>query len=842
MSHSIILQTVSSVQIRRLILALSSTLLMGIGGQTFAQGSMLEEVIVTAQKREESIQDVGIAITAFSGAQLDAFGITESVAITAFTPGVHMAGNNGGATQTFTIRGATQNDFFDLAESPNAVYVDEAYMASSQSQLFAQFDMERVEILKGPQGTLFGRNATGGLVHYITKGPTKETEGYADVSYGNYDQVRFEGAVSGALTDTISARVSGFYRGHDTILENKFGSGNPEDAISPAFDPDFITIPFTAGPPNTTFADGSPDGATDLWNDDQFAVRGQLLFEPNDDVEFIVKANYAQQRLNSGPYQNVATVGELNAAGDLVNTLFSSANTNPNSCEALIVGTTGCVPGGIGLDIDVTNNTRPLPNGDLFGYVDPDGTELTTSTDHALDDYDAIDVIGFSGKLTWDLDFATLVAVSSYTSADKQQSLDVDSGPAPQLIVTNISKIDWFTQELRLEGETDKFRWIVGAYYMTIDGQFGQNLSDSIGGLNVFGGLFTPVAFGGSTQTFLDASVDASLKTDSYSIFGQLDYDLSDQLTLSVGVRGIQEEKEYVYTDNFFINTRDATVENLASGAIPLGSFLDDHSENTSDFLWSGKIGLQYAHTDDLMLYANINRGVKAGSCNAPLLTVLTRDQYCYDEEVLLSYEAGFKASLFGGKARLNATAFYYDYQDYQAFQFVGTSGAVFNVDAEYYGGEVEIFANPMDNLDIMLGLSLLDPKVKDVNVAPNVPRDVEPSFTPKTQFNALGRYTWPNSFAGGSVSVQVDGNYASSAFHNINNFGSHRMDSYWRGNARLKWMSADDKWEVTGFIDNFSDTRNQNIGFELSTVCGCDEQSFGTPRMYGARVRYNYF
>ena len=843
MSQPTLLQSISTLQIRRLMLVLSSTLLMGISEQSIAQSSMLEEVIVTAQKREESIQDVGIAITAFSGDQLDAFGITESIAITAFTPGVHMAGNNGGATQTFTIRGATQNDFFDLAESPNAVYVDEAYMASSQSQLFAQFDMERVEILKGPQGTLFGRNATGGLVHYITKGPTEETEGYADISYGNYDQVRFEGAVSGALTDTVSARVSGFYRKHDTILKNNFGSGNPEDAISPSFNPDFLTIPLTAGPPNTTFADGSPDGATDMWNDDQYALRGQLLFQPNDDVEFIVKANYAQQRLNSGPYQNVATVGELNAAGDLVNTLFSNATTNPNSCEALTVGTSNCVPGGIGLDVDVTNDTRPVPNGDLFGYVDPDGTEgLTISTDHALDDYDAIDVYGFSGKLTWDLDFATLVAVSSYTKADKQQSLDVDSGPAPQLIVTNISKIDWFTQELRLEGEAEKLRWILGVYYMTIDGKFGQNLSDSIGGINVFGGLFTPVAFGGSTQTFLDASVDANLTTDSYSIFGQIDYDLTDQLTLSAGVRGIQEEKEYAFTSNFFINTRDATVESLATGDVPLGSFLDDHSENTSDFLWSGKIGLEYAPNDDLMLYANINRGVKAGSCNAPLLTVLTADQYCYDEETLLAYEAGFKASLFDGKARLNATAFYYDYQDYQVFQFIGTSGAVFNVDAEYYGGEIEVFANPMDNLDIMLGLSLIDPKVKQVNVAPNVPRDVDASFTPKTQFNALGRYTWPNSLAGGSVSVQVDGNYASSAFHNINNFGSHKMPNYWRGNARMKWISVDEKWEVTGFIDNFSDTRNQNIGFELSTLCGCDEQSFGMPRMYGARVRYNYF
>jgi len=843
MRHLALLQKISHLPSNRFIACLVATTIFGFSAETMAQSSLMEEVIVTAQKREESIQDVGIAITAFSGDQLDAFGITESVAISAFTPGVHMSGNNGGATQQFTIRGATQNDFFDLAEAPNAVYVDEAYMASGQSQLFASYDMERVEILKGPQGTLFGRNATGGLVHYITKAPTEEFEAYGDVSYGNYDQVRFEGAVSGALTDTVSGRISGFYRKHDTILKNTFGSGNPEDAISPAFNPDFITIPFTAGPPNTTFADGSTDGAADMWNDDQYALRAQLLFQPNDDIEFSFKANYAQQRLNSGPYQNVATVGELNAAGDLVNTLYSNATTNPNSCEALTVGTTACVPGGIALDVDVTNDTRPLPNGDLFGYVDPDGTEgLTISTDHALDDYDAIDIYGFSGKLSWDLDFATLVSVSSYTTTDKRQSLDVDSGPAPQLIVTNISAIDWFTQELRLEGEEEKFRWILGAYYMTIDGKFGQNLSDTIGGINVFGGLFTPVAFGGSTQTFLDASVDANLKTDSYSIFGQIDYDLSDKLTLSAGVRGIQEEKSYVFTSNFFINTRDASVENLATGDIPVGSFLDDHTEDTSDFLWSGKIGLEFAHSDNLMLYANFNRGVKAGSCNAPLLTVLTADQYCYNEEILLAYEAGFKASLFDGKARLNATGFYYDYQDYQVFQFIGTSGAVFNVDAEYYGGEVEVIASPTDNLDLLLGLSLIDPKVKQVNVAPNVPRDVEPSFTPKTQFNAMGRYTWPNSLAGGSVTVQVDGNYASSAFHNINNFGTHNMPSYWRGNARLKWVSADDHWEVTGYIENFSDTRNMNIGFELSTLCGCDEQSFGLPRMYGARVRYNYF
>lgn len=155
---------------------------LGTSAPIMAQ-SVIEEVIVTAQKREESVQDVGIAISAFSGEQMEALGITSSADVAQFTPGVHISGNNGGHTQQFTIRGSTQNDFADVAEGPNAVYVDEAYQATGQSQLFANFDMERVEMLKGPQGTLFGRNATGGLVHFLTKKPTQETEAYINAGY-----------------------------------------------------------------------------------------------------------------------------------------------------------------------------------------------------------------------------------------------------------------------------------------------------------------------------------------------------------------------------------------------------------------------------------------------------------------------------------------------------------------------------------------------------------------------------------------------------------------------------------------------------------------------------------
>ncbi|MDE0157232.1 MAG: TonB-dependent receptor [Gammaproteobacteria bacterium] len=811
-------------------------LLFGYNAPGLTQGGILEEVIVTAQKREESIQDVGIAITAFSGEQLDAFGFTNSTELTAFTPGVHMSGNSAGHTQQFTIRGATQNDFFDLAEAPNAVYIDEGYQAAGQAQLFASFDMDRVEILKGPQGTLFGRNATGGLVHYITRKPTEEFQAYGDMVYGRYDQVRFEGAVSGALSENIKARVAGFYRRHDPILKNVF---TPEDLPPTPF---YLQVPFTpfGGPPRGPL-NGSLSGQDDTWNDDQYAIRGQILIEPNEDVEILIKGQIAESTLNSGPYQHGPTIGEYDSQRRRVNVLLSNHRTNPNSCEALVAGTTDCLPGGEFLDLDI-DNFRPAPDTDLFGYRDPDGAEgLTTSTDHAVADFDTTDIFDVTGKLTWDMDWATLVVVSHYADQEKIRSLDVDAGPAPQLLVTSDSELDWFTQEIRLEGETDRLRWIAGFYYLNIDGEFSQNLGDTIGGINVFGASPPPNGAGVS-NLYLEGSLDAFLETQSYSIFGQVDYDFTEQLELNLGWRGIIEEKDYEFYSNLFINTDDRWTESLRRGGTPLASLLPDHIEDTSDFLWSGKVQLNYTPGDDLLLYAGFNRGVKAGSCNAPVLTFLIPEDYCYDEEVLLAYEIGFKSTVWDGRARVNGAAYYYDYSDYQAFQFIGTSGAVFNADAESLGFELEILANPVDNLDLMLGFAYIDPKVKDLSIAPGVLRDVEPTFTPEVQFNALGRYTWPDSILGGSLAIQVDGNYASSAFHNINNFDADRMPDYWLGNASLTWISADERWEVGGFIDNFSDTRNMNIGFSLPFVCGCDEQSYGYPRMYGARVRYNHF
>ena len=151
------------------------------------------------------------------------------------------------------------------------------------------------------------------------------------------------------------------------------------------------------------------------------------------------------------------------------------------------------------------------------------------------------------------------------------------------------------------------------------------------------------------------------------------------------------------------------------------------------------------------------------------------------------------------------------------------------------------MIANPVENTDIWLGFSYIDPEVKDLEVADNTFRNIEPTFTPEVQFSGVGRYTLPNAILGGAVSLQLDGTYAASSYSNINNFDSHLMPSSWIGNARIQWLSADGRWSIAGFIKNFSNSRTQTTTFDLATIGGADEISFEKPRWGGVNVRLSY-
>ncbi|GEQ98301.1 hypothetical protein JCM17844_19380 [Iodidimonas gelatinilytica] len=503
------------------------------------RGGLLEEIVITAQKREQSLQSVGIAVTAISGEQMREYGVEKSYDIAAMTPGVHISGNLAGQNTQFTIRGVTQNDFNDIVEAPNAAYLDEGYIAISQAQTFAVFDIDRVEILKGPQGTLFGRNATGGLVHYLSNQPTFDSvEGYVDAEYGFFDSPahanggRIEAALGGPLGEHLAARGAVMFSKHGGYLKNNY----PDGAVG--------------GSPG-------PGAGVNLGDDDTLAGRFTVVYQPTDSFYWRVSANVERSRLSTGPFQSKPTIAvfeDVNGTNELVNVI----DVPPGESRATIG------PGGVDLGTDLDNNGlfggddapgaeffgRFAPGGDFFGYLDPDGKGFSFSGDFAFDDANSTDTWGVNNNIQWDIsDSITLTSISDYKDYEKLLFIDVDSAPVNQS--ANFAGVDAtsFTQELRLNGTTEKANWVLGAFYLNID-----NHSDN--------GLKFPVNSVVPGAPF-DLSSLADLDTDSYSAFAHMDYQISEKFAFILGGRIIQEEKDYRFQQAIF-PTQDSRKINQA--------------------------------------------------------------------------------------------------------------------------------------------------------------------------------------------------------------------------------------------------------------------------------------
>ena len=525
------------------------------------QAAVLDEIVVTAQKREQDIQDVGISISAFTGEQMATLGIQASSEIAAFVPGVHTSGALAGQNTQFTIRGVTQADFNDIVEAPNAVYLDEGYIAVAQAQTFALFDIERVEILKGPQGTLFGRNATGGLVQYLSRKPTFDAvEGYADVTYGQFDansdpnSLRFEGAIGGPLSDRVAGRVALLYNDQDPWLTNLYDPNGPYA---------FGAATIGAGPANDP---GTGSGA-DLADDETTAMRGILQFDASDDLRFTLSGNWAQSDVATAPYQAKPVSPVYNGSnpdpnvqlsqGELINVIDTALT---DSRRSICANGSDCGSDqdndGFPDDFDgdditdtarVTNTFALSPGTDFFGYRDADGDDTTFNSDFAFEDQGNIDTWGLALRIENDInDDLQFTSISDFKDYEKLLFLDVDGGPANQSV--NYAAVDAtsFTQEFRLNGTADQTRWVAGLYYLNID-----NVSDN--------GLKFPVNSVVPGAPF-DLGSDADLETDSYSLFGQVEYDLREDLTLIVGARVIQEEKDYIFSQNIYGTTDSSQI------------------------------------------------------------------------------------------------------------------------------------------------------------------------------------------------------------------------------------------------------------------------------------------
>jgi iron complex outermembrane receptor protein len=314
-------------------------------------------------------------------------------------------------------------------------------------------------------------------------------------------------------------------------------------------------------------------------------------------------------------------------------------------------------------------------------------------------------------------------------------------------------------------------------------------------------------------------------------VFSQFDVPMNETVTLVLGGRLIRENKSLKGSIIENANTDDRKIE-IDRSAAPSETAEMDNDQN----LWSGKAQLEFTPSDTELYYVGINRGVKAGSFNTPLLQGFSK----YDPEVLLAYEAGTKLQFLDDKLKVNASVFYYDYSDYQSFSWVNNTGVIKNVDANFKGLELETFYSPTPSWDLMLGMSFIDATVEDLEVAPGVFRDTKPAFTPDFQASALVRYNW--DVESGNIAAQLAGSYQTETFHNARNFTAHEIESRFKADARLTWDDHEGKWNVAAYVDNLTDSDHEMIGFDVSGFYGTTQMSYAKPRTYGVEVTYNFF
>ena len=724
-----------------------------ISGGAFAQGnaSLLEEVIVTAQKREQNLQDVGVSVSAFSGELVRSLGWNSTEDIAVQTPGLIATSFSGDSSvSTFSIRGVGQNDFADHQEAPTAMYVDNVYIANTGAAGMQMFDVKRVEVLRGPQGTLFGRNATGGLIHVLTEDPTEDFEGYADVTVADYNQLRVEGAVSGPLGDSVSARLSVLKDDADGYFENA--------------------------------------GGDDVRERDLLSLRGKLRFTPTDSVTIDLAAWSNQVDKNSaGAYD------------------FIVSHATANDAE---------------FDFQGVPNNFPKAN---EGFQNPTGV---------IDK----DAVGYTGTIAVEFDSFTLTSITDFQDFEKFYLEDSDANESRTLEYYSDQDSEQFSQELRLNGQAGDTSWVAGFYYLNIDGDFESSLN-----MPTFGG---------------DTINNYSLETTSWSIFGQLEYALTESLSLVAGLRYIEDEKDYeidsrcepafTHMEGEIIPPWDAPNDcSWFTSGVPDAPVIVEveapYKDSRDDSDYSGTLRLDYQFSDDLLLYGSLSRGMKAGGYTAPLDGFLLAEQLPFDSEILTSYELGFKAEFFDSMMRLNGSAFYYDYEDYQAFVFQGLTSVVVNYDASIVGAELELVANPMEGLEISAGLSVLDATVEDVEIAEGVFKDQDMITAPDLTANLMVRKAW--ELSAGSVIAQLDGYYIDDQQFNTVNTSLTAGDSYSVWNARLSYLAGhgDNQWEVSAFAKNFGDEEYLTYAFDLSGFGGYSLQVYGPPRWYGVQARYSW-
>lgn len=614
---------------------------------------MLEEVIVTAQKREQNMQDVPIAVTAFTGEKLAQAGIKDVFDLQATAPSLIVGSSQTSTSTTFGIRGVfTSSQNFGL-DSSVGLYADGIYRARQSSMINNLVDVASVEVLRGPQGTLFGRNSPAGAVSVFSVKPDHDGSGFIEGTYGDLDLVNISGAKSfSAIDDVLAFRATGFYMERDGYIDSvQFG----DEAIN---------------------------------DRDRWGARLQALYTPNDDLSIQVIADHSE-----------------------VDETCCGAGTWKNNFEA------DDVPGKTGSDLRLQQLGQPVLDGKNFFDNIASTSFLPSSTNEDQ---------GISMQIDWQTDAFLVTSISAYREFESFDKIDADFGGADGLNKINDAEQNSFSQELRISNEYDNFNYVAGLFYFQQDIdlnsslEVGDDLSFLIQDLNSLL-VIIPGAFPGGTGA-LDVS---SQDHESYAVFGQIDYNLTDSLLLTAGLRWTKEKKDM---KNRF--TEDASSCNpLVCGPEGFAPgwgfwFFDplapraDLDENIDDDQVTGTVKLTWFMNDDTMLYASYGTGYKAGGVNADRIAE-TIDAV-FDAETSEAYEIGMKVDFPDQAVRLNVAIHRTDTDDLQTVSFQGTGFALDNAGtAETYGLETDVLWQATDSTTLTLAYAYNHAEYADFDNGP---------------------------------------------------------------------------------------------------------------------------
>ncbi|CAA0111378.1 Colicin I receptor [Zhongshania aliphaticivorans] len=831
---------------KRPTIPLISVIAALLSAANIAHSKQLEEVIVTAQKTSASTQDTPIAITGMTADSLEKFGFQNANDISAQVPNMQVSGPYGDVQPIFAIRGVSMSDYSSNQASPIGVYTDEMYMGATYTHGMNFFDVERLEVLRGPQGTLYGKNTTGGAVNIITNTANVGDEfGFnLKTGVGNYGATTGEFGVEDTIIDDVLALRLGYSSSrNDGYVENALGGPN-------------------------------------LSQLDFQGARLSLEWLPSDATTVTFK------------YTNSGNDSRANASR---NEPRGNLDNDPITVAALETAGVGVYNNPDNGYIDNTGYSRPANNldrhevqDDYTGALIVDNEQGILRIDHITDNY-------------------TFTSTTSYSEADYSQKQNTDGGPDGLLHIRWAVETDAFSQDFRVAGDFGgPVSFIAGLYYAT---EF-QDMHNIYEIYETAPDLRVAVTFPGAAAFYpflLDfGGVDQKMITDktSYAAYSQFRFDATDQLGFDFGLRYTVDEVDLEYLNVSRLNYDGDPIGtwvpgntsgsdepfiapsiggsgplelaqllgNILNGSVGVSDLVPSgqlvgytHGPYTTDSATqqaakeqeiTGKLGVDYAVNSDLMVYASFSKGYRAGNFNGGVYYEERDFENAYAEpEFIDAYELGFKSDLLDGSARLNAALFYYDYTNQQFINVVGVSNFLENAGGStILGAEAEFTMALSDRLMLNLGIGLLKTEYTELELSDtrtlNNPDDTvdlsgnELISAPQISGNISLDYDVLR-LESGDLILNVNANYQSkqwySAYNDDASYEHIKQDPYALINTRLSWHVSDDSYSLSLWAKNLMDEEYDGYAINLQAGFGFDYFQQGPPRTYGLEFTYRY-